>query len=169
MTNERFKRNKYKRRIVTEALYKKWITEYPEYKDYTIQEFKKYWVSLANKYMDIAVTNPHGVRLPFYMGDLSVQYTPKLDKNISIHKTAKQGIEVKHMNFSTNGKAGKTIWSVDHARKFNKYVSLMGFEGSRRFIKKTTNQLTETPEIFRDSARSKSNRLYMLKKLKEND
>ena len=169
MTNKRFKRNKYKKRIVTTDLYDKWIAQYPEYKHYTIQMFRKYWVKLANKYMDVAVTNPHGVRLPFYMGDLSVQYTPELDKNISIHKTAQQGVEVRHMNFSTNGKAGKTIWSVDYARKFNKYLPLMGFEAGRKFTEKTTNQLTDTPEIFKDSARSKSNRLYMIKKLKKND
>lgn len=169
MTNKRFKRNKYKKRIVTEALYKKWVAEYPEYSNYTIKMFRQYWNKIANKYMDVAVTNPHGVRLPFYMGDLSVQYPPKLDKNISIHKTAQQGVEVRHMNFSTNGKAGKTIWSVDHARKFNNYLPLMGFEAGRIFAEKTTNQLRETPEIFRDSARSKSNRLYMLKKLKKND
>ena len=45
----------------------------------------------------------------------------------------------------------------------------MGFEAGRKFTEKTTNQLTDTPEIFKDSARSKSNRLYMIKKLKKND
>lgn len=169
MTNTRFKRKKYRGYFINQDLYKKWLTKYPEYKKYTFTQFRQYWKLLANKYIDIAVTNPNGVRLPFYMGDICIKYTPQLDKNISVHKTAQQGVEVRHMNFATNGRAGKIIWSIEHARKFNKYLPIMGFEGSRGFKVKSTKQLTENPEIFKNSATSKAQRLYRIKKLKNND
>ena len=169
MTNTRFKRKKYREHLITDTLYNKWINKYPEYKEYSCKQFREYWKILANKYIDIVVTNPDGVRLPFYMGDISIKYTPKMDKNISIHKSAQQGVEVKHMNFTTNGRAGKIIWSIEHARKFNKYLPIMGFEGSRGFALKSTNQLSENPEIFKNSATSKAQRLYRIKKLKNND
>ncbi len=153
----RYRPTKYTKKVISIELYQKWKKLYPEYSKYSFLEFKRFWLSLASKYKETICSNTHGIRLPFYMGDISLKYivTSKLNRN---YKFAKEvNVEVGYMNFATNGKQGKIVWSVDYARKFNAELPLIGFQGCRDLTTRAGKAFVENPELFRITKTSKRN------------
>lgn len=153
----RYRPIKYTKKVITKELYKKWIQNYPEYSKYSFNEFKKYWDIIASKYKELIVNTTHGIRLPFYMGDMSLKYVNSSELNKNYHNSKKANEDVGHLNFITSGKNGKIVWSVDYARKFNSELPLIGFQACRDLTQKAAFSFKENPELFRITKVSKGN------------
>lgn len=147
-------------------MYSKWKKLYPEYKDHSFKQFKDYLKIVMTEYKEEVLTNPHGVRFPFYMGDMAIKYVPPI---LDYRKSVEIKKPLNFLNLATNGRPGKLVWSVDYARKFNKYLPYMAFERCRNFRNEVHEALIDHPEIFRDNKRTKSNREHMIKKKNTND
>lgn len=153
----RFRPTKYTKKVISEELYEKWKTAYPEYSRYSFEDFYRFWKMLANEYKQDIVTNTHGIRLPFYMGDISLKYVLSTETNRNYGKSKDVGEPVGHLNLITSGKNGKIVWSVDYARKFNCELPLIGFQSCRDLTMKAAISFKENPELFRITKTSKGN------------
>lgn len=153
----RFRVEKYTKKIISKDLYKKWVAEDPKNSKYSYKDFCNFWKLLSEKYTDIACTNPHGVKLNSNMGEVALKYVTSnvINKNYNSSNIAK--VPVQHLNFITNGKNGKIVWSVSNVRKINQELSLLGFSACRNFTKKAAVAFKETPELFKISRVSLSN------------
>jgi hypothetical protein len=141
--------------IVNKELYEKWKLDNPKYKDFTYRQFEEAWVKVAKNLWEVVCTNTDGIRLPYYTGDLEIKYVNSYTP--ATEKAAIDGVEVAELNWNTNGKLGKIVWSVDHARKFNKCVRLFCFRPFRLFSNRANKALEENPEIFKSNRVGGSN------------
>lgn len=153
----RYRPTKYTKKVITKDLYSKWIKEYPEYSIYSYKDFYNFWILLSKEYIDTIVTNTHGVRLSFYMGDLSLKYVTSSNLNRNYKKSIEAKTPTGHLNFITSGKNGKIVWSVDYARKFNSELPLIAFKSCRNFTIKAASAFKNTPELYRITKASKGN------------
>jgi len=153
----RYRPVKYTKKVISKELYNKWIKENPEYSKYSFKEFYNFWKLLANEYKKNITTNTHGIRLSFYMGDISLKYVTSTDINKNYKSSKEAGVDVGHLNFITSGKNGKVVWSVNYARKFNSELPLIGFQPCRNLTEMATEAFRESPELFRITKVSKSN------------
>ncbi len=153
----RFRPTNYTKKVISNELYEKWRKTYPEYSKYTFKQFKELWGMLASEYKNIVVSNSHGIRLPFYMGDISLKYVMSSQLNRNYVSSEKASEPVGHLNLITSGKNGKIVWSVDYARKFNAELPLIGFQSCRNFTTMAANSFKENPELFRIAKVSKGN------------
>ena len=158
--NTRFIKTKYVRKSISRDLFNKWKKQHPEYKERikTYSEFWNYCKDILIEYVDNVLTNGQGVRLPFYMGDLSLKYVPITYKPIDFEKSKNNNKEINYLNFITNGRVGKIVWSCEHAKRFNKFLPISGFQASTRLLKGAKNALKETPELYFDNRRTKKNK-----------
>lgn len=153
----RFRTEDFTKQVISIKLYEKWIKEYPEYSKYSFEQFKKMWHNLAETYKEVTCTSISGVRLPFYMGDLSLKYVTTNSSNINHNKSNIAKEPVGHLNFVTNGKTGKTVWSVDYARKFNCELPMLAFKSCRDLTLRARESFKETPGLFRIARATKKN------------
>lgn len=153
----RFRPTKYTKKVISEELYERWKIAYPEYSRYSFEDFYRFWKMLASEYKQDIVTNTHGIRLPFYMGDISLKYVLSTETNRNYGKSREVGEAVGHLNLITSGKNGKIVWSVDYARKFNCELPLVGFQSCRDLTTKAAISFKENPELFRITKTSKGN------------
>lgn len=153
----RYRPIKYTKKVISKELYKKWKETYPEYSKYSYKEFCKYWSLIANEYKNLICSNTHGIRLPFYMGDISLKYVTSTDINKNYKASNETNDSVGHLNFITSGKNGKIVWSIDYARKFNCELPLVGFQSCRDLTKRAAFSFRENPELFRITKISKGN------------
>lgn len=133
--------------LVNEELYRKWLLEYPEYNHYTFIQFRDTWDKIARNIWELTATDPDGVRLPFYCGDLEIKYVKTFTP--PEEQTREEGPAVPHLNFHTNGKLGKIIWSIKECRRFNRECRLFCFHAHTNFQDRIHKALKETPEIFK--------------------
>lgn len=154
----RFRTEKYTTKIITEDLYKDWIKENNEYSNITFKEFKSLWKLLSNKYVDTIVNTSHGVNLSGSMGEMSLKYVDIQIKVKNYGKSREIGEDVGMLNLITSGKYGKVVWSVDHARKLNNMLPLLGFEACRDLTIKAGIAFKETPELYKKSKTTGRNR-----------
>ena len=162
----RFRVEKYTKKIISKELYKKWLVENPENSKYSYKDFCNFWKLLANKYTDVASENPHGVKLSPNMGEISLKYVTSNVINKNYVSSQLANTPVRHLNFSTNGKNGKIVWSVAYVRKINTELPLLGFSACRSFTVKAGKAFKETPELFKISRASKANILAIIDKVK---
>ena len=149
MKKTRFTNKKYKTSIVSYALYQKWVKKYPEYSHIKFQGFKDLLKDLLNKYKEEILTNTHGVRLPFYLGDISIKYVDM--ENINPSASLEVGKEVKYLNFQSFRKAAKILWVIKHARKFNRFLKYMAFKPHTSIRKEAKSKIIENPGMFKNS------------------
>lgn len=164
----RYRPTKYTKKVISEELYNKWIQKYPEYSKYSFRQFCNFWKMIADQYKEIIATNTHGIRLPFYMGDMSLKYVTSTEVNRNWKNSNQIGEKVGHLNLITSGKNGKIIWSVDYARKFNSELPLMGFQSCRDLTNRAAISFRENPELFRISRMSRGNVEAILNKYHPN-
>lgn len=153
----RYRPTKYTKKVISEELYKKWIEVYPEYSKYSYRQFCNFWNMLADQYKEVITTTTHGIRLPFYMGDISLKYVTSSEVNRNWKNSNEAKDMVGHLNFITSGKNGKIVWSVDYARKFNSELPLIGFKSCRNLTNRAAVSFKENPELFRIARISKGN------------
>jgi hypothetical protein len=117
--------------VITKDLFKKFLKEFPEYKDMTWTEFSKYWTEIAAKIREQAVYNPLGVKLGSHLGELKLQYIPYKFKAIDKKTSSELGVETPFLNIETKGKVPKLKWERRWAVKFNKILQFYAFDETR--------------------------------------
>jgi len=154
----RFNARKYRKKIVTRELYKKW-------KDLTghnlnFDTFKKIWKLIALQMQELALEDPDGIQLPEAVGTIYIGYINSrkraIDYNISRRVSAEAGKEivVYYDNFHTNGKIGKIIYSA--CGKYRLRTCMMwSFKPITPFEERTTKAFNENPERYKHSRQKK--------------
>lgn len=147
----RFRDTKYSINLIDNDLYKDWKKANPAFAEKVPNygTFKKIWNKLMDNYIDETLRNPMGVRLPYYCGDLSLQYINIEYEALDMKKSTALGETVPHLNWNSSDKLGKIIWSVRHASKFNKYLPFLAFRGTTQYRKKAFYSLVNTPNIYK--------------------
>lgn len=151
LNRKRFRDTKFSNNLITIELYHSWQKQYPQFKDKIkgFSSFKKIWKKLMLKYMTYSIDNSMGVRLPFYCGDLSIQYINIEYEALDIYKAREINQTVPFLNWNTQDRLAKIIWCIKHAGKFNKYLPFIAFQGNSQFKKLTSKSLQEKPEIYK--------------------
>lgn len=152
----RFGKSEFTNHLVTKELYAKWL-EKTSFKDIKFPKFEKIWEWITDEIQDEVVTNPNGVRLGHYTGDLYLSYVSKQEEIVDHRESDNAGKEIEHLNWNTNKKLGKVIWSVEFASRRNKRCSLYGFEAERKFARnKAAKAFKTTPDIYKDNRLTKA-------------
>lgn len=147
----RFRKTKYTKEIISLDVYKEWIAENPEYVEVTYQDFKLYWRSIAEKVRWHIINNPMGVHLPFYCGDIRVQYIPKSVKVPNIPLGTQLGQVIYDTSLLTKGKGGKISWVRKYASRYNPLILLYCYEPIRDIRRGVKAKIEEAAEIYRNS------------------
>lgn len=150
----RMKKAKYIHKVISEDLYNKWLANNPEYKDTTFKEWKAIWKVIMEVMWEHIHTDTDGIRLPFYNGDICIKYVNHYRLPPERSYLTEEDVDVAALNWSTGGKLGKIVWSIDGARKYNKYLNLFGFKAASKQSSRAHKSFNENPEIFKDKALS---------------
>lgn len=148
MKNIRFSKKKYKTKVLDKSLYKAWLKKYPEYKGISQQQFLRLAKQLLEKYIEKTVETSHGIKLRYFMGEISVQYTTF--KALNMKKTLEAGEEVNNLNLATQRKTGKVVWETANARKLNKDIKFLAFGPSKKFTVAAHEQIKNNPGEFKN-------------------
>lgn len=139
---KRFTGKQFKYKIIDYEFYKKWKQSHPEFKNKTYSEFYAVIKEISEFIYDELSINPYGFRLPYYLGDLSIQsYVTRSTKNIA--ECLKQDRFIPMLNLHTNRRPYKIIWSINYARKFNRTLKLMVFRPPSKFKAKVSDKIVE--------------------------
>ena len=90
-----------------------------------------------------------GVRLPFFCGDLSIEFINIEYEAVDMDKAIHLGKEVPHLNWNTHDRLGKIIWCIKYAAKFNKYLPFLAFKAHAELRKQTRLALNNQPDIYK--------------------
>lgn len=123
----RMKKGEFSKMVITRELYNRFKKEFPQYKDMAWVEFYNNWLEIAAKVRSEGVTNPLGVKLGFFCGELKVQYVPYKFKTRDRNDPAGHP----HLNLKTRGKVGKVKWERREAVKRNKILQFYAFDETR--------------------------------------
>lgn len=144
--------------LLSHDFYKRIIKENPEFSHISWKEFQRIWVLIAEEIKIEAATNPLGVKLPLFLGELKNQYLP-YKKEVQDHVLSQQeGDNIPLLNLHSKGKVGKLIWERKGARRFNKVLDLWAFEPSDLFRDLASEALRKTPDKFRIARTRVNNR-----------
>lgn len=139
------RKGEFSKRVITNDLYKKFIKEFPEYKDMTWNEFYQNWMEIAQQVRNEAICNPLGVKLGSYIGELKLQYLP-YDFKAKEH-AAEDGTN--YLNLTTKGKVAKIKWERRWAVKFNKVLQFYAFDETRELNRMSFKYTTLHPDKLR--------------------
>lgn len=144
----RFGKGQYIYQVVCRKLFLCWRRE-SGYREMTLRQFKNIWELIAAEVRLQVVENTHGVRLPFFNGDISTNYVDMLRRHINTKASQEQGYIIHHLDWHSNKRPGKICWSVRHAMRQNRWVRLYGFDACRELTKAASEGFKNHPEIFR--------------------
>lgn len=147
----RMRKGEFSKMVVTRDLYKKFIKEFPEYKDMKWEDFYTNWLEIAEKIRYEAVNNPLGVKLGSYTGELKVQYIPYKMEVISNNESRKLGEVVRPFNHDSKGKPARVKWERRWAVKFNKILQFYAFDETRELTKAAHEYIVNNPTKIRVS------------------
>jgi len=139
------RKGEFSKMVVTKKLYRRFIKEFPEYKEMTWREFYDCWLEIAQQIRQEAIYNPLGVKLGSYTGELKFQYLPYKFEAIDPNAPDKSAL----LNLSTRGKVGMIKWERRWAVKFNKSLQFYGFDGTRELNIMAHDRATREPEKIR--------------------
>lgn len=122
--------------VITKQLWASFRKNFPEYKDMNWSEFYDNWMNIAETIRNEAVTNPLGVKLGSYSGELKVQYLPYRSKKASLH-------------LESNGKVATLKWERKWAGRFNKILTFYAFTEARELNKMAYNYIRKNPNKIR--------------------
>lgn len=145
----RMKKSKYSSRIIGQDLWKQFIAQNEEYSKMTYQEFTKLWDDIAQTIRTETVTNPLGVKLGGYTGELKLQWLPNKFEATNHTLSTELGEKVNHLNISGKGKVARLKWERRWAVKFNKMLQYFAFEPTREINKLAKEYIDENPEKLR--------------------
>lgn len=145
----RMRKGNFSKSVVTKELYRRFIKRFPEHKGMKWNEFFTNWKEIAETLRIETVTNPLGVKMGGYNGELKMQYFPYKVK-ITDHKaSAELGKRVNHLDIMTKGKAPTIIWVRREAASFNPMLHFYGFMETREISKMKKKHMNEHPESIR--------------------
>lgn len=145
----RMKKAKFSRQIVTKELWKEFVAHSTDYKHITWPEFYSAWMDIAQTIRNETITNPLGVKLPSYTGELKLQYLPHKFEATDMSTSAKLGKKVKFVGLVTNGRTAKLKWERRWAVKFNKILQFFAFEPTRELGRMAGKHIDKHPEKLR--------------------
>lgn len=148
MKHLRFNYRKYSKYVVNKNLYNKWIKCYPEYSHYTYSMFLELVKQLIYKYRTTVIENTDGVRLPFYLGDMSVKYTNI--KALDINKSIEYEKPIVYKNITTFRKNAKLVYKIDRCVNYNVYLRYIGFKPTRSFAKDVSDKILKKPTMYKN-------------------
>lgn len=151
LNKPRFRDTKFAQRLISKELYAAWKVQYPQFAKRVpdVSSFKRLWKKIVMKYIHYAVHNSMGVRLPFYCGDVSVQFINIEYEAYDAKKSRQINEAVPHLNWGTRDRLAKIVWSIGHACKFNKYLPFLAFKANEVFVRQTHHALVENPNIYK--------------------
>ncbi len=144
----RMKKAEFATSIITKDAWKEFQSVYGEI---PWEEFYSMWMDIAQTIRTEAITNPLGVKLGAYMGELKYQYLPHNLKGKNQGMSEELGEEVNHVNLVTRSKVAKIKWERRWAVKFNKMLQFFAFEPTREMNKLAKDYIDENPERLRVS------------------
>jgi hypothetical protein len=145
----RFGKGEFKKHLVTTAILKDFKKENPEYKNITWKDFLKIWTDICEEIHEEVCTNPLGIKLKFYIGEIKVQYLPyKLYTKMIIPD---EHTAIKALNLHSRGKTAILKWERRKAIKFNKWLRFFAFQGCRDLQRKVAKSIKENPDRYRIS------------------
>lgn len=147
----RMKKGKYSSQVVTKELWKEFTRAFPEYKKMSWKDFSDYWKDLSETIREETITNPLGVKLGHYTGELKYQYLPYKFKAKDNNTSAEEGMEINYVNLVTKGKVGKVKWERRWAVRFNKMLQFYAFEPTREMEDMAKIHTDANPEAIRTS------------------
>lgn len=122
--------------IVNRETFKKFKDEFPEHKDITWKDFSELWGDIAETIRDQVITNPLGVKLSYYNGELKLQFVPnKIETGLNAKASYEIGERVNELNLNSRGKTCKVKWERRYAVKFNRMLQFFAFEPYRKLTK----------------------------------
>lgn len=145
----RFRREKYAVNLITDELIKEFKNKYPEYKELPDSKIKKDIKKMFEEVANEAITNPLGIKLPNYIGELKLQYIPYDFKAVDQTTSAELGERVNFLNIETRKKVARIIWTRRWAVKFNRMLQFYAFEPSGVFGHKANEYVLKNPEKLR--------------------
>lgn len=149
-TAPRMKKGSFTKQVVTKELYRKWKEKHPEHNlDWTA--FYKAWQDIAQTIREETISNPLGVKLQSYCGELKLQYLPHKFESTDHGGSEEVGEKIKHTNLVTRGKVAKIKWERRWAVKFNKMLQFYAFEPTRELNKLAKDHVDSNPEQLRVS------------------
>lgn len=141
----------FSKQLITKDLWKEFIKKFPEYKDLTWDDFYEDWKDIAQTCREEIITNPLGIKLGSYTGELKLQYLPYKFKSPDQSTSNEIGEKVNQVNLVTGGKVAKIKWERRWAVKFNKMLQFFGFEPTREINVMAAKYTRENPEKIRIS------------------
>ena len=145
-TAPRMRKSRFTTHVITNELLHRFREAHPEFLEMTNPELKQCWGKITDKLQDAAVTNPLGLKLSFYLGELKVQYVPNKKKIIN---NGEKEVVVNYLNLHSKGKVGKVKWERRWAVKYNEILQFFAFIGSRQIIRKAATHLRNNPDVIR--------------------
>lgn len=148
----RMKKAQYSKKVIDKSMWKEFREKFPEYASLSDSELNTKWNELAAIIRTELVTNPLGVKLGSYTGELKLQYLPyKMEGAIDPAASDEAGELVKHLNVLTRGKVARVKWERRWAVKFNKMLQFFSFEAERPIMELAKKHIDENPEKLRVS------------------
>ena len=102
---------------------------------------------LLEKYRDQAVFNSQGVILGSDMGNISIKFLHESKKDRS--KVSSDGTNPEFLNFATDGKTAKLVWSIDTSHTRNTMSKLLRFESHTTMNTKSKEAILENPYKYK--------------------
>ena len=145
----RMRKGEFSKMVITKDLYKKFLKEFPEYKEMTWEDFFRNWLEVAAKIRHEAIWNPLGVKLGSHMGELKLQYLPYKFKAVDHHTSEQIGEKTDFLNLTARGKVAKVKWERRWAVKFNKILQFYAFDETREMNRIAYDYIQKHPEKLR--------------------
>lgn len=144
----RMKKGKFSKMVITKELHKRFCDTFPEHK-LTWKQFCEVWGDIASKIRIHAITNPLGVKLGSYTGELKFQYLPYKFKANDSSTSEELGQKTNFLNIEMRGKVGKIKWERRWAVKFNKILQFYAFDETRELNRMAKVHITNNPHLLR--------------------
>jgi hypothetical protein len=145
------RKGKFSKSVINKELWKEFKELYPEYGKMSNQDLNKVWGDIAEVLRIETITNPLGVKLASYTGELKFQYLPYKFEAIAQSESEEAGGSIRHLNVVQKGKVGKIKWERRWAVKFNKILQFYAFEATREMSKLAKQHVSANPEKLRMS------------------
>jgi hypothetical protein len=145
------RKSKFSTKLIGRDSWKKFTKQFPEYKDMPWETFYQRWLEIAQTIREEAVTNPLGVRLGSYTGELKFQYLPYRSDPVAPKLSEELGEKTRHLNLINRGKVAKIKWERRWAQKFNKMLRFYAFEPTREINHMARDYIRRNPDGLRIS------------------
>ncbi len=147
----RMRKAEFSQQVVTKDLWRQFKKNYPEYKKMRWEDFKGFWGEIADTIRTEVVTNPLGVKLGSYTGELKLQYLRPSFKAVDQALSNELGKEVNHVNLVSKGKVAIIKWERRWAVKFNKMLQFFAFTPNREINTLAKDYTDKNPEKLREA------------------